>query len=393
MTPRTDSGPDDEAPPRANGLLVFLATGVGLFMAGLDNLVITVALPSIQRDLDTDIAGLGWITNAYTLTFAVFLFIAAVVGDRLGRRTVYLTGLGLFTAASAVAALADSVSVLVAARALQGLGAAMIVPLSLTLLVTGVARRRRGLAIAGWSMMSGIAVALGPFVGGVIVEFGDWPMIFWVNVPIGLALLPVAAFSLRESYGPATRMDPVGLIMVGLGMLGVVYGLILTTAEGWASPMVLLSLAGGAAVLLALTVWERRASSPMLPPRLFRSRGFTLANLVALLVTCGMFGVVFLLTQYLQNVLGYEPLSAGVRTLPWTLAPVVIAPLTAPLADRFGTRPFMVLGTLLQGLALVWFALTVDVGTPYAMLVPGLLAAGSAWECSSRSSPARSWPS
>ncbi|MFC0435586.1 DHA2 family efflux MFS transporter permease subunit [Kutzneria buriramensis] len=359
-----------------SGPTTFALTGVAAFMASMDNLVVTTALPRLRADLHASLESLEWTVSAYTLTFAVFLLTAAIVGDRFGRKRIFTTGIAVFTAASALAALSDSAGMLIAARAIQGVGGSVIFPLALTMLVRAVPTRRRGLAIAGLSGMSGLAIALGPLVGGLIVEYGDWHWIFWINVPIGVVLVPLAAVLLRESHGPHSRLDVRGTVLVTLAMVGVGYGLVRASSLGWGNPQVPLSIAAGLVLFAVFGWWERRAAMPVVPPQLFRSRGFTLSNLVSLLAQGGMFGAVFLLTQFLQNVLAYPPMTAGLRTLPWTLMPVITAPLTAMLANRFGVRRLLIVSALVMAAALGAFALVVSTNTPYLELLPAMVLAG-----------------
>jgi EmrB/QacA subfamily drug resistance transporter len=355
----------------------FAVTGTAAFMAALDNLVVTTALPMIRSDLGATLDSLEWTVNAYTLAFAVFLLTAAAVGDRFGRKRTFVGGIALFTAASAGAALATTTGALVAARAMQGLGAAVLLPLSLTLLVGAVSEARRGMAIAGLSGMAGLGIALGPLVGGAVLQLGSWELIFWLNVPIGLVLLPAAALVLGSGPPTSARLDGWGTVLVTLGLLGVAYALVRTSVLGWAATEVLASLLAGLALLVAFVLWQYRASAPLVPPHLFTHRGFALAGVIALFAQGGMFGAVFLLTQFMQDVLGYSPLDAGLRTLPWTLAPAAVAPLAAVLAARTGTRTAMALTTGLQVAGLAWFALIVSPDVPYQMLVGPMLMAGT----------------
>ncbi|MCP2248801.1 DHA2 family efflux MFS transporter permease subunit [Lentzea aerocolonigenes] len=361
---------------RRGGLAVFVLTGAASFMAALDNLVVTTALPQIRQDLGADLESLEWTVHSYTMTFAVFMLAAAVLGDRYGRRTVLLAGVSVFTAASALAAMSTSTGVLLAARALQGLGGSVIFPLSLTVLVHAVPPARRGLAIAGLSVANGLAIALGPFVGGVAVQLAGWHWIFWINVPIGLLVVPFGARLLAQSRGPQARLDVTGTVLVTLALLGPVYGLVRSVSRGWLDPQVLLPLLAGVVFLAAFVAWERRAVEPVVPLRLFRSRGFRLTSVVALLVQAGMFGSIFLIMQFFQDVLHYSPLGAGVRTLPWTVMPLLVAPLSAVLADRWGVRPLMVLSCAMQAGVLAWLALVVAVDMPYLPLLPAMVVGG-----------------
>jgi EmrB/QacA subfamily drug resistance transporter len=361
---------------RRGGLVTFLIAGLAAFMTALDNLVVTTALPTIQRQFRASLEGLEWTVNSYTLTYAVCLLTAAVLGDRFGRRRVFVTGLLVFTTASATAASAGSVGVLVASRAVQGIGAALVFPLALTLVVTAAPPARRGLAIAGFGGMSGLGIALGPWIGGLIVEYGDWQWVFWINVPIGLVLAPLAARLLGAGRGPHDRLDVRGTVLVTAGLFGIVYGLIRSVRLGWLHPQVVLSVLAGLAILAVFVRWERRAAYPIIPPRLFRSRGFTLSNAVALLVQGGMFGAVFLLTQFLQNALRHTPLRAGAMTLPWTMMPLLVAPAAGVFGDRIGPRRLLTAGALLQAAALAWFAVVSTTDVAYVVLLPGMVVAG-----------------
>jgi EmrB/QacA subfamily drug resistance transporter len=331
---------------------------LALFMVVLDNLVVTVALPAIRADLGATLQSLEWTINAYTLAFAVSLIPGAALGDRFGRKRLFLGGLALFTAASAAAALAPTTGALVAARAVQGIGGAVVAPLTLTLLADAFPANRRGAALGIWSGISGIGVALGPIVGGAVVDGISWHWIFWINVPIGLALLPVAAVMLRESYGPSRTLDLPGFGLASTGLFSLVFGLVRGQAEGWTSPLIVASLAAGVALLGAFVAWERRAQAPMVPLSLFRKRTFAVTNGVSFFMYFGTFGSIFLLTQILQYVLGYTPFQAGLRMLLWTGATMVVAPIAGVLSERYTPRGFMAAGLALQATALAWFAAT-----------------------------------
>jgi EmrB/QacA subfamily drug resistance transporter len=350
---------------------------VALFMVTLDNLVVTNALVSIREDLGASLEQLEWTVNAYTLSYAVLLLTAAALGDRIGRRTVFAVGIGIFTVASAAAALAPSTEALIGARALQGLGGAVITPLSLTLLSDAFAADKRGLALGIWSGVSGLGVALGPVVGGAVVEGFSWQWIFWLNVPVGIALVPVALARLTESRGPNRTLDFRGVALASSGLLGVVFGIVRAQELGWTSLAVVGSIAGGLALLAAFAAWERRAPAPMLPMRFFRNRGFAATNVVSLAMFFGTFGSIFLLAQFFQAAQGYSPLEAGLRTLPWTAMPIFVAPVAGILSDRVGSRPLMAVGLALQSLALGYLALTSTPDVAYGTLVPGFVMAGT----------------
>ncbi len=350
---------------------------VALFMVTLDNLVVTNALVSIREDLGASLEQLEWTVNAYTLSFAVFLLTAAALGDRLGRRRVFVAGVGIFTVASALAALAPSTDALIAARALQGLGGAVITPLSLTLLSEAFAQDKRGLALGIWSGVSGLGVALGPVVGGAVVEGFSWQWIFWLNVPIGLALAPAALRWLRESRGPNATLDLPGVALASTGLLGLVFGIVRAQELGWTSTTVVGAIGAGLVLLGAFVAWELRTKTPMLPMRFFADRGFAATNGVSLAMFFGAFGSIFLLAQFFQVAQGYSPLEAGLRTLPWTAMPIFVAPVAGILSDRIGSRPLMAAGLALQAAGLAWIAVIIEPGMAYGLVVPAFVMAGT----------------
>ncbi|CUU54087.1 drug resistance transporter, EmrB/QacA subfamily [Parafrankia irregularis] len=358
----------------------FVVTCIAAFMTSLDNLVVTMALPSIREHLHASLAELEWTVNAYTLSFAVLLLPAAALGDRLGRRRVFAAGLAIFTVASAAAALAPGVSTLIAARAVQGVGGAIVLPLSMTLLSAAVPAERRGAALGIWGAVSGLAIALGPLVGGAITQGAAWQWIFWVNVPLGLAVIPLAFTRLTESREPSSRLDVTGTVLVSLGLFGVVLGVVRGQDHGWTSAGVLSALIAGVVGLVAFVAWElrseRRGGAPMLPVSLFRRRGFAAVNAVAVLFSFGMFGSIFLISQYLQNVMGYSPLGAGLRTLPWTVMPLIVAPIAGPLSDRIGGRPLMVTGLAMMTGGLLWLRADLAPDTSFLTLVPAFIVSG-----------------
>ncbi|MFL5938968.1 MAG: MFS transporter [Gaiellaceae bacterium] len=354
---------------KARVFWTFAITSVGVFMVTLDNLVVTTALPVIREDLHASIENLEWTVNAYTLTFAVLLLTGAALGDRFGRRRMFAIGLGIFTVASAAAALAPTAGALIAARAFQGVGGAIVTPLTLTILSAGVPRERRGAFIGAWSGIAGLAVAFGPLFGGAVVSGISWHWIFWLNVPVGLVLIPLALFRLEESYGPDAKLDLPGVGLVSAGLFGIVWGLVRGNGQGWASPEILLALGAGAVLVALFVLWELRAESPMLPMRFFKSRVFTLANVASLLMFFGMFGSIFLLAQFFQTVQGYSPLQAGLRVLPWTAMPIFVAPIAGALSDRIGGRPLMATGLALQSAGLAWIAFVSTPTVAYSELV------------------------
>jgi EmrB/QacA subfamily drug resistance transporter len=366
-----------EAPvSQARTLWTLAITSIALFMVVLDNLVVSTALPVIRVDLGASIEELEWTVNAYTLTFAVFLLTGAALGDRFGRKRMFALGLGIFTVASAAAALAPSMGALIAARAVQGVGGALVMPLTLTLLSAAFPAERRGVALGIWGAIGGIAVASGPLVGGAVIEGISWQWVFWLNVPVGLLLITLAIARLRESYGPDKALDLPGLGLASAGLLGVVWGLVNGNADGWTSPSIVASLTGGAALLVAFVMWELRTKEPMLPMRFFRNRGFSAANAASLAMSFGMFGSIFLLTQFFQTAQGYSPLEAGLRVLPWTAMPMVVAPIAGALSDKIGSRPILAVGLALQAVGLAWIAAVSSATVGYASLVGPFIVSG-----------------
>jgi EmrB/QacA subfamily drug resistance transporter len=349
---------------------------MALFMGALDNLVVTNALPVIKRQLHASLPSLEWTVNAYTLSFAVLLLTGAALGERFGRRRMLLIGVGIFTLGSMAAALAPNINALIFARMLQGTGAAIMTPLTLTILSRAVAPERRGLALGIWGAVGGLAVAVGPVVGGAVVQGVSWQWIFWLNVPIGAMLVPLGALRLEESYGERQRMDLPGLAMASVALFGIVFGLVRANDIGWSSAEVLAALIGGALLLGAFVTWETRTPTPMLPMRLFRSRGFTATNVASFLMFFGMFGSIFLLSQFLQTAQHYSPLQAGLRVLPWTAMPMLIAPFAGALSDKIGGRIVVATGMVLQGAGLAWIASITSVSVSYLALVPAFVLNG-----------------
>jgi EmrB/QacA subfamily drug resistance transporter len=352
-------------------------TSVALFMVSLDNLVVTTAIPVIRRDLHATISQLEWTVNAYTLTFAVLLLTGAALGDRFGRRRMFVVGLLLFTAASAAAALSTTANALDIARAAQGVGGAIVTPLTLTILSAGVPRERRGLALGIWGGIGGLAIAIGPLVGGAIVNGVSWHWIFWLNVPIGLVLAPLALSRLEETRGSDAGLDLPGVGLASVGLLGIVSGLVRGNAHGWTSLGVVLPMVAGAALVAAFVAWESRASSPMLPLHFFRSRTFALSNVASLLMFFGMFGSIFLLAQFFQTVQHYSPLQSGLRILPWTAMPIFIAPIAGALSDRIGGNRLMTVGLALQATGLAWIAAVQTPTVSYSALVVPFMLSGA----------------
>ena len=354
----------------------FAITSIALFMVALDNLVVTTALPVIKADLGSSLADLQWMVNAYTLTFAVLLLTGAALGDRFGRKRIFLVGMAIFTGGSAMAALAPSSDMLILARAIQGVGGAFVTPLTLTILSAAVPPERRALALGAWGGIAGLAIAIGPLVGGAIAEGLDWHWIFWLNVPIGLVVMPLAALRLTESHGPEGRLDLAGLGLISAGLLAIVWGVINGNDLGWTSPQVVGTIGAGVALLIGFIAWEARTPQPMLPLGVFRSRAFSSANAVSFLMFFGMFGAIFLLSQFFQVVQGNSPFQAGLRILPWTVMPIIVAPIAGILSGRIGGRPILVTGMAMQAVALGWLAATITPTVAYETVVVPFILAG-----------------
>lgn len=346
------------------------------FMMALDSLVVTTVLSTIRQDLAASIESLEWTVNAYNLTFAVLLLTGAALGDRFGRCRVFAIGLAVFTVASAACALSPDIGVLIASRALQGVGAAMVLPLSLTLITTSFPPAQRGKAMGLYLGITGLATFSGPFIGGVIAEGLAWQWIFWLNVPVGMAAIVLTARRVDESVGPNNRFDVGGVVLVTAGAFGIVWGLVRGNAAGWSSAEVLAALVLGVALVVAFVLWERRTKAPMLPMRFFRLRAFATANPANFCVFASLYGTLFFLAQYFQTALGDGPLAAGLRLMPWTATLMVCAPIAGRLADRYGERTFVVIGLLLQSVAMGWIAVVADTDTAYLELLPALVVGG-----------------
>jgi EmrB/QacA subfamily drug resistance transporter len=351
---------------------------VSLLVIVIDNTIVNVALPTLVRDLDADVAGLQWVVDAYTLVFAGLLLLAGALGDRYGRRRALLGGLALFGAASAGAAYAGGVDGLIAARAVMGAGAAFIMPATLSLLVTVFSdARERGLAIGLWAATAGLGVALGPVVGGILLDHFWWGSIFIVNVPLVVIALVAGARLLPDAREPgARRIDWIGAALSGAGLVAFVWAVIEAPSHGWTSAPVLGAGALAAIALAAFVVWQRRVEEPLLDVRLFENARFTAASATVMVLFFALFGFLFLSTQYLQFVLGFSPSAAGVRVLPYAGAMIVLAPLSAKLVGTLGTKRVVTSGMLLftTGLGV---AATVTTSSGYARLAVALLLMGA----------------
>lgn len=356
--------------------LVLAAASLPMFMATLDNLVMTNALPVLHTEMGASVEELQWFVNAYTLAFAGAILVASALGDRFGRRTVFAIGIAVFGAGSVLAALSTDPGQLIAARALQGLGGAGVLPLSLALLSGAVAPERRPLAIGVWGGVSGLGVAVGPLVGGAIMEGWQWQAIFWINVPVAIIAIPLALLVLPNDFGARARIDVPGAILAAAGVLALVHAIVRGNDDGWDSVGVIVELAAGALLLIGFLVWQARTPAPLVPLRLFRDRSFSVTNAIGFAFSFGTFGSVFILIQYLQVVQGSTPFEAALQTTPWTLAPMFVAPIAGILAPRVGTRALMVVGLGLQAVALGWIAAVMSPDLEYPTLIVPFLLAG-----------------
>ena len=346
------------------------------FVVILDVMVVATALTAIRRHLGASLADLEWTVNAYTLSFAVLLMTAAAFGDRLGRRRVFAAGLTVFAASSAACALAPDAAALIAARAVQGAGAAIIMPMALALLNGAFPPARRGWAIGIYGGVTALAAVAGPVLGGAVTQGLGWQWIFWLNVPLALAAVPLVLTRVSEAKGPGGAVDLPGLVLVTAGALGLVWGLIRGNSAGWGSPEVIGTLVGGAAAAAAFTVWERHTAHPMLPARLFRSPAFSAGNVAIFMLNASLTGVIFLMPQFQQVVAGQDPLGSGLRLLPWGIAPLLVGPRAGALADRVGERVLVVSGALLQATGVAWIAAAAGPGTSYPVLVTPMILIG-----------------
>ncbi|MEV4517569.1 DHA2 family efflux MFS transporter permease subunit [Dactylosporangium sp. NPDC049525] len=350
---------------------------LGTFLTALDIVVVSIALPTLRQTLHASLADLEWTINSYNLVFAALMLTGAALGDRFGRRRMYVLGVALFTLASAAAALSTSTGTLIAARVVQGAGAAVVMPLTVTLVADVVPRARRAMAIGVLGGVTGLGVAAGPVLGGAIVEGISWQWIFWINVPVGVAVAVLSALRLRESHGPRPQLDVPGLLLAAATMFALVWAPVRAPSAGWGSAEVVGALVGGVLLAAAFVAWELRAAHPMVPVAYFRQRGFASANAVGFLQQTSLIGSLFMITQLFQVGMGYAPFAAGLRILVWMAAPVFIAPAAGLLAGRLGNRPVLLAGLVLQAVGLGWLAVaTGDAGFGYGDLVVPLVVAG-----------------
>ncbi len=351
-------------------------TALASFMVALDTLVLTSALATIGADFDAPIETLQWTVNAYNLSFAVLLLTGAALGDRFGRRRMFAGGIAIFILASMACALSGGIVSLIAARSAQGAGAALVIPLAMAILSGAFAREERARALGIFSGVTGLALIVGPAIGGFITENFGWRWIFWINCPIGLMLLAMVAARLRESFGPAVGLDMRGLGLVAAAAFAVVWGLLRGNGSGWTSAEVVTALAAGLLLTAAFIGWELRADAPMVPMRLFRARALSSGVAACFLLFAAMYGTLFLLPQFFQAAYHCGPFSAGLRLLPWTATLFVTAPFAGAAVNRVGERPLVVTGLLMQAIGLGWIAMIVGSGAAYSTVIAPLVLAG-----------------
>jgi EmrB/QacA subfamily drug resistance transporter len=351
-------------------------TALASFMMALDSLVITTAFATIRADFGSSVETLQWTVNAFNLTFAVLLLTGAALGDRFGRRKMFAAGIALFVLASVACALSGTALSLIAARALQGAGAALVMPLAMAILSGSYAREERARALGIFSGITGFALIIGPAIGGFITEGWGWRWIFWINLPIGVIAVALVIARLRESFGPAARLDIPGLLLVAIAALALVWSLLRGNSIGWTSSEVMSTLLAGLLFSIAFVVWELRVSAPMVPMRLFASRSFASGVVASFLFYAAMYGVLFLLPQFLQATLGFGPFGAGLRLVPWTATLFVTAPVAGAVVNRIGERPLIATGLSMQAIGLGWIAVVAAPGVAYSALVAPLVLAG-----------------
>ncbi|WP_315766976.1 MULTISPECIES: DHA2 family efflux MFS transporter permease subunit [unclassified Bradyrhizobium] len=366
----------DHIDERKNKNWVLSITALASFMMALDSLVITTAFATIRADFGSPVETLQWAINAFNLTFAVLLLTGAALGDRFGRRRTFAAGIALFVAASVACALSPGAGWLIAARAGQGAGAALVMPLAMAILSAAFPKEERARALGIYSGVTGCALIVGPAVGGLITEALGWRWVFWINIPVGLILLMLVVTRLRESFGSQARLDPVGFLLVAVAALAVVWGLLRGNTIGWTSLEAMAALVLGGTFAMAFVAYELRAATPMVPMRLFASRSFSAGVAASFLFYAGMYGVLFLLPQFLQVTLGAGPLDAGLRLLPWTSTLFVTAPIAGAVVNRLGERVLVVAGVSMQAIGLGWIALIATPDMTYAGLVAPLIIAG-----------------
>ncbi|WP_162462938.1 MFS transporter [Paenibacillus psychroresistens] len=359
---------------------ILIVTCLALFMTMLDTLVLGVALPSIQNSFHADMTELEWFLNAYTLTFAVFLIPASLLGERFGRKRMFILGVLLFTIGSILSGFSDSALSLSIARAVQGFGGAFIMPISLTLVYSVFSVEKRAAALGIWSGVSGLGLAIGPLVGGAVIEGFPWQMIFWLNIPIGILVVIFSSLWIPESRGSSKPFDVLGVGLLGIGLFGIVYGLVMGNTEGWGSASVITSIAAGLVLLLIFARRSLKQAEPMINLRFFKNRNYLSFNLAGFWMSAGIFGSIFILTLFLQQGQGFSPLQAGVREMAWTGMTMIMAPLAGLFINRLGSKNILIMGLVLQLFAMLYFAIITLINGahyPFTTLLPGLMMAGA----------------
>lgn len=359
---------------------LLVVTCMTLFMAMLDKLVVGLALPSIEASFHVEFSDLQWFVNAYTLAFAVLMIPFSVLGERFGRKRVFLIGVALFTLGSLTAAISTGAMALTMSRVLQGIGGAAIVPISLTLVNGAFPPNKRAMAIGLWSGISGLGLAIGPLVGGAIVEGAPWAMIFWINVPIGVLAIVLGMFWLKESKGEKVPLDIMGILLLGAGLSGVIIGLVRGNSEGWGTFSVWGSMAGGAILLLIFYFWEERQKHPLVRFSLFRNRVYSAYLSAGFWFNAGIFGAIFLLTLFMQQAQGYSALGVGLREMVWTIFTMIGAPIAGIMIGRYSTRKILLVGLFMQLVAMIAFAFGIwnqGVNFPFAYMIPMMILAGA----------------
>jgi EmrB/QacA subfamily drug resistance transporter len=351
-------------------------TSTAYFMVALDATVVSTALARMQADLHVGLTSLQWTLNAYGIAFAAGIITAAALGDRFGRRLIFTIGVALFTIASGACAVAPSAADLIAARTVQGLGGAIVLPLSLTILTTAFPAERRGTIVGVYGGLAGLAVAAGPLVGGAVTEGLNWHWIFWINVPIGVAAVALSLRLLPESHGARERLDLTGVGLVTGGVVAIVWALVRASQAGWASPEIFTTLTAGAVLLVAFVAWENHVREPMVPLRLFSVRAFAMGNATTFFMSGAIFAGAYLVAEEFQFARHYSPVSTGLRLLPFFATPMVISPLAGALSDKTGRRPVMVTGLALLTAGFIWVALNGSLTTSWVELTVALLVAG-----------------
>jgi EmrB/QacA subfamily drug resistance transporter len=365
----------ETAAPERQQWTIFIVS-VASFMVGLDVLVLMTALPTMREELGADAAGLGWTINAYEIGFAALILTGSALGDRFGRRLLFVLGVGLFTVGSASAALSSSIELLVAARALQGSGGGVAMALSLALISAATPAAKRGAAIGIWGAVTGMAVALGPIIGGAIVHFLSWPWIFWINVPIGVVLIVLTQTKIAESRGSAQPIDFVGLVLSTVGVVALAQALLRGGDVGWTEPSVVFGIIGGLLLVVAFVLWEYRSPVAMMPLQMFRNMSFTGGCGASFALGAGLYGITFIFAQYLQVALGQDALGVGIKLLPWVSLAPFVAPIAGQLTDRIGERPLAVVGLVLFAAAFLAIGPLAMSGADYGTLIIPLFFGG-----------------